>query len=85
MIKVLRLDSTTFKETKRYAVSINPLDMTNTIRRVVMVSLTIDKPTNDRAFGIATVEGTLNDEERTDIRGWAEHLVKGPVKVTMSV
>lgn len=85
MIKVLRTDSVEFKETRRYAVSINADDMSNVTRRVVMVSISIDKPSNEKAFNVAKIEGTLNEQERTEIRCWAERMCRGPVKLTMSV
>ena len=85
MISILRTDSVEFKETKRAAISINPNDMTNETRKVVMVSLTIEKPANERAFGTIVVEGTVNDNERNEIRRWGECIVGGPCKVTMSV
>ena len=85
MIKVLRTDSVEFKETRRYAVSINADDMTNKTRRVVMISISIDKPATEKAFNRAIVEGTLDESERNEIRCWAERMCRGPVKVTMSV
>jgi hypothetical protein len=85
MIKVLRTDSVEFKEVRRCAVLLNPLDQTNETRRVVMVSLTIDKPAHDRAISIAEVKGTLNEQERNEVRAWGEHVVHGPCKVVMSV
>lgn len=85
MIKILRTDSVEFKETRRYAVSINADDMSNATRRVVMVSISIDKPISGLAYNCARVEGALDDLERNEVRSWAERMCHGPVKLTMSV
>ena len=86
MIKVLRTDSVEFKEVRRCAVLLNPLDQTNETRRVVMVSLTIEKPPHSAAIAVARVEGSLNQVERDEVRNWGKHVVHGgPCKVVMSV